>query len=61
MIGDVHGLRTWEQVVKKHSNCKYVFLGDYNDPYAVLIAMRVHLFPYRTQKLSSFTPTILGG
>ena len=27
----------------------------------VLIAMRVHLFPYRTQKLSSFAPTILGG
>ena len=27
----------------------------------VLIAMRVHLFPSRTQKLSSFVPTILGG
>ena len=27
----------------------------------VLIAMRVHLFPFRTQKLSSFAPTILGG
>ena len=27
----------------------------------VLIVMRVHLFPYRTQKLSSCTPTILGG
>ena len=27
----------------------------------VLIAMRVHLFPSRTQKLSSCTPTILGG
>ena len=27
----------------------------------VLIAMRVHLFPSRTQKLSSFAPTILGG
>ena len=23
--------------------------------------MRVHLFPFRTQKLSSFAPTILGG
>ena len=23
--------------------------------------MRIHLFPYRTQKLSSFVPTILGG
>ena len=27
----------------------------------VLIAMRVHLIPSRTQKLSSFAPTILGG
>ena len=27
----------------------------------VLIAMRVHLFPSRTQKLSSFAPTILAG
>ena len=27
----------------------------------VLIAMRVHLFPSRTQKLSSCAPTILGG
>ena len=27
----------------------------------VLIAMRVHLFPSRTQKLSSFALTILGG
>ena len=25
----------------------------------VLIVMRVHLFPSRTQKLSSFTPTIV--
>ena len=27
----------------------------------VLIAARVHLFPFRTQKLSSLAPTILGG
>ena len=33
VIGDVHGLRTWEQVVERHPDCKYVFLGDYNDPY----------------------------
>ena len=26
-----------------------------------MIAARVHLFPSRTQKLSSFAPTILGG
>ena len=38
VIGDVHGLRTWEQVVEKHPNCKYVFLGDYNDPYGHAIS-----------------------
>ena len=27
----------------------------------VLIVMRVHLFPFRTQKLSSCTPTIVAG
>ncbi len=27
----------------------------------VTIARRIHLFPYRTQKLSSFTSMILGG
>ena len=34
----------------------------FGHPYElVLIAMRVHLFPFRTQKLSSCAPTILGG
>ena len=28
---------------------------------SVLITMRIHLFPFRTQKLSSFVPKILGG
>ena len=37
VIGDVHGLRTWEQVVERHPDCKYVFLGDYNDPYGYAI------------------------
>ena len=26
----------------------------------VTIATRIHLFPYRTQKLSSFTPDVVG-
>lgn len=32
VIGDVHGLDTWKQVVEKHPNCRIVFLGDYLDP-----------------------------
>lgn len=38
VLGDVHGLRTWEQVVKKHPGSKFVFLGDYNDPYGSTIS-----------------------
>ena len=34
----------------------------FGHPYElVLIVMWVHLFPFRTQKLSTYTPTILGG
>ena len=28
---------------------------------AVMMAKRIHLFPFRTQKLSSFTPKVLVG
>lgn len=38
VIGDVHGLSTWERIVTKHPGCKYVFLGDYNDPYEYSIS-----------------------
>ena len=39
----------------------YTKMAKSNPHKFVLIAMRVHLFPSRTQKLSSFAPTILGG
>lgn len=32
-IGDVHGLTYWKEVVKDNPACRYVFLGDYLDPY----------------------------
>ena len=35
--------------------------GESHPHELALIAMRVHLFPSRTPKLSSFAPTILGG
>ena len=42
-----------------------VYIGGKDVKFAstklVLIAMRVHLFPSRTQKLSSFAPTIVTG
>jgi hypothetical protein len=33
IIGDVHGSTYWKEIVKKQPNCRYVFLGDYLDPY----------------------------
>ena len=33
IIGDIHGESTWMDIVEKHPGCKYIFLGDYCDPY----------------------------
>ena len=33
VIGDIHGESTWMDIVEKHPGCKYIFLGDYCDPY----------------------------
>lgn len=33
VIGDVHGERRWKDIVEKHSGGRFVFLGDYCDPY----------------------------
>ena len=32
-IGDIHGRRCWEEIVKRHPDAHFVFLGDYCDPY----------------------------
>lgn len=32
-IGDIHGLDYWKGIVENHSGCRFVFLGDYLDPY----------------------------
>jgi hypothetical protein len=33
ILGDIHGSNFWEMAVTENSNCRYVFLGDYLDPY----------------------------
>ena len=33
VIGDTHGLATWQQIVQAHPDASFVFLGDYCDPY----------------------------
>jgi len=34
-IGDIHGLTNWKDIVNdpKNEGCRFVFLGDYMDPY----------------------------
>ena len=49
--------------VKKNGKKLYVWRVE-NARYitiAVMMAKRIHLFPFRTQKLSSFTPKVLAG
>ena len=33
IIGDVHGSTYWKEAVKKNPGCRFIFLGDYLDPY----------------------------
>jgi len=33
IFGDIHGLTLWEKVVDENPECRYIFLGDYIDPY----------------------------
>lgn len=33
IIGDVHGEQVWKRIVAKHPQDKFIFLGDYCDPY----------------------------
>ena len=40
-------------------NIKYVIQRKYNSEITVVIAVRIHLFPFRTEKLSSLAPMVL--
>jgi hypothetical protein len=33
ILGDIHGSTYWKQVVADNPDCRYIFLGDYLDPY----------------------------
>ena len=33
VLGDVHGLSRWKEIVNENPDCRYIFLGDYIDPY----------------------------
>ena len=33
VFGDIHGSTYWKKVVKENPSCRYIFLGDYLDPY----------------------------
>lgn len=36
VLGDLHGLTYWENIVADNSGCRFIFLGDYLDPYEEL-------------------------
>ena len=49
--------KEWKRTYKRSmytQRCEYITI-------AVMMAKRFHLFPFRTQKLSSFTPKVLVG
>ena len=33
VLGDIHGSTYWKTVVEENPSCRYIFLGDYLDPY----------------------------
>jgi hypothetical protein len=33
VFGDIHGSTYWKKVVSENPGCRYIFLGDYLDPY----------------------------
>ena len=33
VFGDIHGSMFWQKVVEENPDCRYIFLGDYLDPY----------------------------
>ena len=33
VFGDIHGLTHWKKAVAENPGCRYIFLGDYPDPY----------------------------
>ncbi|MCL1933654.1 MAG: metallophosphoesterase [Candidatus Azobacteroides sp.] len=33
VLGDIHGLTYWKKAVDENPACRYIFLGDYLDPY----------------------------
>lgn len=41
VIGDVHGLAYWKEIVNKNPSCRSVFLGDYLDPYENIPAQKL--------------------
>jgi hypothetical protein len=36
VFGDIHGLTYWKKAVEENPDCRYIFLGDYLDPYGYI-------------------------
>jgi len=33
VLGDIHGSTYWQEILDENPDCRYIFLGDYLDPY----------------------------
>lgn len=59
VIGDIHGEGAWKDIVEKHPGCKYIFLGDYCDPYnhdlsdEEVIANLCSIIEFKKQKMDN--------
>lgn len=40
-IGDIHGLTYWEEITEQNPGYRYIFLGDYADPYNPIPPSRI--------------------
>lgn len=41
-IGDIHGLNVWRDIVNRHSECLFVFIGDYVDSYDISAEVQIN-------------------
>lgn len=44
VIGDIHGRNTWKEIVAKHPNAHFVFVGDYFDSFDISVIIQMHNF-----------------
>jgi hypothetical protein len=41
ILGDIHGSTFWKTAIAENPDCRYIFLGDYLDPYKIIAQNRL--------------------